>query len=148
MIVVRIAVVAAVLLQLYFIVTCGMWWGINAENGHLFDRRHPDELLLDVLAVAKVFVGPISFVTLAVKPDWGKSFTGIAFLSYAAGSFAMPFLARFGSPMAWWPNASAAGEGPIMAIFFLALGLVLTFHKNVARSLADAASPPAPDGTK
>lgn len=142
-------VVASVLLQLYFAVTCSMWWAAVAERDLLFAARAADELLLHWLAVAKVVAAPVSLILLAARPRWGRWFTGAMFIAYGVGGLAMPLLSGDYRPMAWWPNARAAGEGPLVSLVFLGLGIALLMHARIMRtsSLPAEPGPPVSPGT-
>lgn len=124
---------ASVLLQLYYIFACGIGWLVTSDMGYLFNHRAVDENLLDLLMITKVVAAPVSFVLLIAKYEWGKKFTGVLFLVYGIGGYAMPFLAGNDHPMAWWPNASGAGEGPFISIIWLALGFALAFPQQISR---------------
>jgi hypothetical protein len=121
---------ASVLLQIYFGFTCSIWWAHVAERDLLFAGRALDETLLHWLAITKVVAAPLSFILLAARPAWGRTFTGGMFIIYGVCGWAMPMLAGDLRPMAWWPNARAAGEGPLISLVFLCLGLVLLLHRR------------------
>ena len=124
---------ASVVLQLYYVFGCGIGWMVSSEMGRLLDHHALDENLLDLLMVTKVVAAPVSFVLLIAKHEWGKKFTGVLFLVYGVGGYAMPLLAGSSRPMAWWPNASGAGEGPIISLIWLALGTALALPNQIAR---------------
>jgi hypothetical protein len=140
---VKPSVFLAVILQLYYLFACSVLWFAIASDGGVSFRRF-DEGLLEVLGIAKVIVAPVSFVLLVARPRAGKIFTGIAFLGYGIGGLSMPLIAQSQNPMAWWPNASGLGEGPLMSLVWTTLGLVLVFHERIIKSLADPAPEPAP----
>jgi hypothetical protein len=123
----------SVLLQLYYIYTCGIGWLVTSDMGVLFNRRAVDENLLDLLMITKVVAAPMSFALLIAKYEWGKKFTGVLFLVYGIGGYAMPFLAGHAHPMAWWTSSIGDGEGPVISIIWLALGFALTFPQLISR---------------
>jgi hypothetical protein len=132
-------IAASVLLQIYFAFTCSIWWANFWDRGLMLDRPL-DEMLLHWLAVTKVVAAPVSFILLAARPVWGRTFTGALFTVYGVCGLAMPLFAGDGRPMAWWPNTRAAGEGPLMSFIFFGLGLVLLANRRPTSPPQAAAS--------
>jgi hypothetical protein len=141
---VRAAVVVSICVQLYYQFSCAIVWMMIAMDERLPRHRDFDEELLDYLGIAKVLVAPVSIFLLVAKPDWGKLFTGCAFLVYGIAGLSMPIIAGSDHPMAWWYNTRAYGEGPLISLAFTSLGLVLLFHRQIARLLAGPAPQPDP----
>ena len=138
------AVIVSICLQLYYQYTCAAVWIFISMDERLPRHRGFDEVYLDYLTIAKVLVAPVSIILLIARPNWGKPFTGGAFLVYGISGLAMPLIARDDYPMAWWPNSHASGEGPLISLLFTTLGIMLVLHRQIVRLLAGPAPEPDP----